>query len=231
MANMKYDQGWGKDEIENWKKIFIGSERSTQVPHVYWWPFRILSSEYQTWFFRFLSAPGALTLTWRKVFISFPSPMASDGWNLVILHQILPKISRGLCMKNLFPQREKNVFKTKWHYIARRMNCEERNGRVYPPSTPALFCGSFLCLIERCFDNRFSRMRGRKQFSRLADRFQIALFAVEIFHLDCYALKRRKENCTKPQGKSWWEDIKKTLDRQQRLRAKQGMQMARSVRR
>lgn len=79
------------------------------------------------------------------------------------------------------------VFKTKWHDKARRMNCEERNGRVYPSSTPALFCGSFLCLIERCFDNRFSRMRGRKQFSRLADRFQIALFAVEIFHLDCYA--------------------------------------------
>lgn len=209
MANMKYDQGWGKDEIENWKKIFIGSERSTCVLMAFSDPF-----------------------IWISNVIFQISISTWDFYqHLVHMAKSAPKISRGLCMKNLFPQRAKNVFKTKWHYIARRMNCEERNGRVYPPSTPALFCGSFLCLIERCFDNRFSRMRGRKQFSRLADRFQIALFAVEIFHLDCYALKRRKENCTKPQEKSWWEDIKKTLDRQQRLRAKQGMQMARLVRR
>lgn len=39
----------------------------------------------------------------------------------------------------------------------------------------------FLCLIERCFDNIDE---GRKQFSVSADRFLIALFVVEIFHLD-----------------------------------------------
>lgn len=38
-----------------------------------------------------------------------------------------------------------------------------------------------------------------KQFFRLADRFLIALFAVEIFHLDGRIMKRRKENWTKPQ--------------------------------
>lgn len=40
-----------------------------------------------------------------------------------------------------------------------------------------------------------------KQFYRLADRFLIALFVVEIFHLDGRIMKRRKENWTMPQKK------------------------------
>jgi hypothetical protein len=58
----------------------------------------------------------------------------------------------------------------------------------------------------------------RKQFSRLADRFLIALFVVEIFHLDGAHYEETRENWTKPNNKKGgilmeMFLVKKTLDR------------------
>lgn len=55
----------------------------------------------------------------------------------------------------------------------------------------------FLRLIERCFDKRLRRKKREGQKAILlwlADRFLIALFVVEIFHLVGKNLKWRKES-------------------------------------
>lgn len=81
MANMKYDQEWRKDEIENWKKIFIGSESSTCVLMAFSDPFIWISNV----IFRIFIS------TWRT-YIN----MAKSVYFLPISHGFLYKATGGI---------------------------------------------------------------------------------------------------------------------------------------